>query len=89
VGEEIRTFTNHEIPVQKDDMVYVFSDGYTDQFGGPKGKKFMMQRFRTFLQNIHAKTAHEQHALIEERLKDWKGDLEQVDDIVVMGVRIT
>ncbi|MFT5021169.1 MAG: serine phosphatase RsbU (regulator of sigma subunit) [Polaribacter sp.] len=89
VGEETRTFTNHEIPVQKDDMVYVFSDGYTDQFGGPKGKKFMMQRFRTFLQNIHAKTAHEQHALIEERLKDWKGDLEQVDDIVVMGVRIT
>ena len=89
VGEEIRTFTNHEIPVQKDDMVYVFSDGYADQFGGPKGKKFMMKRFRTFLQNIHAKTAHEQHALIEEQLKDWKGDLEQVDDIVVMGVRIT
>jgi serine phosphatase RsbU (regulator of sigma subunit)/Tfp pilus assembly protein PilF len=89
VGEDTRRFVNHEIPVQKNDMVYIFSDGYADQFGGHNGKKFMIKRFRTFLQNIHTKTAHEQHTLLEEQLNNWKGNLKQVDDIVIMGVRIT
>jgi serine phosphatase RsbU (regulator of sigma subunit) len=89
VGEEIRTFTNHIIPVEKDDMIYVFSDGYADQFGGPNGKKFMMRRFRGYLKSIHGKPVAEQHILLQKQLKNWKGKLEQVDDIVIMGVRIS
>ncbi|MGB1318419.1 MAG: SpoIIE family protein phosphatase, partial [Flavobacteriales bacterium] len=89
VGEDERKFTNHEIPVQKGDMLYVFSDGYADQFGGPSGKKFMMRRFRSFLQQIHTKPVEEQHTMLDKQLKNWKGKLEQVDDIVILGVRIS
>lgn len=89
IGEEIREFTNHVIPVQKGDMVYVFSDGFADQFGGPKGKKFMVRRFRAMLKKIHTKPVVEQQEIVEKQLKSWKGNLEQIDDIVVMGVRIS
>lgn len=89
VGEEIRSFTNHEIKVQKDDMVYLFSDGYYDQFGGPNGKKFMIRRFKSMLEDIHKEHVDKQYDLVAKNLKNWKGNLEQVDDIVVMGVRIS
>lgn len=89
VGEEIRQFSNHEIPLQKGDMIYVFSDGYADQFGGPNGKKFMIRRFRSLLTDIHKESVDRQYDLIAKQLKNWKGNLEQVDDIVVMGVRIS
>ena len=88
VGEEIRQFTNHTIPLKKGDMIYVFSDGFSDQFGGPQGKKFMVRRFKELLQSIHEEPVDKQHDLIAKQLKNWKGNFEQVDDIVIMGIRI-
>ncbi|MBI1286360.1 MAG: SpoIIE family protein phosphatase [Flavobacteriales bacterium] len=89
VGEEIRQFTNHRIQLQKNDMIYVFSDGYYDQFGGPNGKKFMIRRFKAMLTEIHKEPVDRQYDLVAKNLRNWKGNLEQVDDIVVMGVRVT
>ncbi|MCB0756424.1 MAG: SpoIIE family protein phosphatase, partial [Flavobacteriales bacterium] len=89
VGETVNEFTNHEIKVQKGDMVYVFTDGFADQFGGPQGKKFMMNRFRKMLSDVHSKPVDEQFELLSKTLKQWKGNLEQVDDICVVGVRIS
>ncbi|MFM1875920.1 MAG: hypothetical protein RL266_1657, partial [Bacteroidota bacterium] len=88
VGEEIREFTNHEIDLQTGDMIYIFSDGFADQFGGPNGKKFMLKRFKAMLEDIHRKPLNQQYDLLVKHLKNWKGNLEQVDDIIVMGVKI-
>lgn len=88
VGEEIREFTNHEIDVESGDMLYIFSDGFADQFGGPNGKKFMIKRFKAMLEDIHRRPLDEQYDLLVKHLKNWKGNLEQVDDIIVLGVKI-
>lgn len=87
VGEK-KSFTNHKISVQKGDVIYLFSDGYADQFGGNKGKKFMVNQFRQLLISIHEKAMSEQKFILEQRLEEWKGAEDQVDDILVMGVRI-
>jgi serine phosphatase RsbU (regulator of sigma subunit) len=88
-GEEFPEFTNHEIPIQKGDCYYMFSDGFPDQFGGPKGKKFMSKRFRELLHEIHEKPMTEQQMILEKTLDDWMGDEnEQVDDILVMGIKL-
>ena len=89
IGEQITAFENHKIKVQKGDIVYVFTDGYADQFGGPNGKKFMMNRFRKLLLEIHIKPMNEQHDLLDKTFKKWKGNLDQVDDICILAVRIT
>lgn len=81
-------FKSHRIELKKDDMIYVFTDGYADQFGGPEGKKFMTKRFKDLLLSIHKKTAAEQEAKLEESLNEWKKNNSQVDDILVMGIRI-
>lgn len=88
IGEQAKKFTNHKLDAKSGDMLYVFSDGYADQFGGPKGKKFMMRRFRELLTDIHKKPVDEQHDLLLAHYKNWKGNLEQIDDIIVMGIRI-
>ena len=89
VGEEIRQFTNHTIKLKKGDVLYVFSDGYADQFGGPDGKKFKLRRFKSMLHEIHAQPMDKQYELSKKLLANWMGNLEQIDDIVLMGVRIT
>ncbi len=89
VGEESGTFRNHEIKVQEGDMLYLFSDGFSDQFGGPQGKKFKVRRFKEMLREVHTFPVDQQYKMISERLKQWIGDLEQVDDIVLLGVRIS
>lgn len=88
IGEESKAFTNTEISVQKGDAVYIFSDGFADQFGGPKGKKMKLNGFRDMLKGLHDKPMKIQSELLALKLEDWMGKLEQVDDIVVMGVRI-
>ncbi|HIO72833.1 MAG TPA: hypothetical protein EYN38_06990 [Flavobacteriales bacterium] len=82
-----KPFTHHELKLEKGDTIYLFSDGYPDQFGGKKDKKFMMKNFKKLLLSIHDKTMNEQKAILESTMAEWKGDTEQVDDILVMGVR--
>jgi len=82
------SFTSHSIELKKRDTIYIFSDGYADQFGGPKGKKFMYKPFKKLLLSIQDKNMNEQKKILEQRFNDWKGELEQVDDICVIGVRI-
>ncbi len=89
VGEEIKSFTNHTLQLEPDDAVYVFSDGFADQFGGPRGKKLKLNGFRDLLLNIHRKPMKEQEKLLALKLKEWMGDLDQVDDILVIGVHIS
>ncbi len=88
VGEELNKFTNHDIKVKSGDVLYIFSDGYPDQFGGPKNKKFMSKRFREMLLEIHGQPMKEQKQILSKRIHDWMGDNTQVDDILIIGIRI-
>jgi len=81
------SFTDHRIELQKGDVVYLFSDGYADQFGGPQGKKFMYRRFRELLQEIHELPMEDQRAALVDAFTRWRGGHEQVDDILVIGLR--
>jgi tetratricopeptide (TPR) repeat protein len=82
-------FTNKEIQVAKGDMLYIYSDGFPDQFGGEKGKKYLSGKFKKFLLSISDKPIDEQNTLIKAEFTNWIGDHEQIDDVCVMGVRIT
>ncbi len=82
------SFTNHMIKVERGDMLYLFSDGYADQFGGPRGKKFMVKRFRQLILEISPLPLDIQQELLLKRHLEWKGDRKQLDDILVMGVRL-
>ena len=82
------SFTNHEIALQKGDSFYISSDGYADQFGGADGRKFMSKKYKELLLQICNKPMDEQKSIILKEHLDWKGHHEQVDDILVMGVRV-
>lgn len=88
VGDELKPFTDHAIQLRKDDVVYVFSDGYADQFGGPDGKKYKYKTFKKFLLSISQLPIDEQKRLLIEEYDSWKGSFEQIDDVLVMGMRI-
>jgi serine phosphatase RsbU (regulator of sigma subunit) len=81
-------YTNNEMQLYSGDMVYLFSDGYADQFGGPLGKKYKYNRFREFLLKIHHLSSAEQKEQLKKEFTEWKGNLEQVDDIIVIGMRV-
>ena len=85
---EPKPFTNHRIQLQKGDTVYIFTDGYADQFGGPKGKKFRYSQFEKLLVSIQEKSMTEQREILSETIDKWKGELEQIDDICIIGVKI-
>jgi DNA-binding response OmpR family regulator len=82
-----RNFTLHEIDFEKNDIIYLFSDGIIDQFGGPKEKRFMIKYLKELLLSNHDKTMIRQKEMITEELNQWKGDLVQTDDILVLGIR--
>ncbi len=83
-----KDFTNHTFNLQKGDVVYLFTDGYADQFGGEKGKKFKYKHLKdVLLANVH-KQMHEQKEVLAKTINDWKSDLEQVDDILIIGIKI-
>ena len=88
LGEEKKKFTNHSIQLQKGDSVYIFSDGYADQFGGPNGKKFMANHFRDLLMQVHQQPIEKQKEVLNKTIEEWRGPLDQVDDILVIGVKI-
>ncbi|MFO7867665.1 MAG: two-component regulator propeller domain-containing protein [Bacteroidales bacterium] len=81
-------FKNHIVKVQPGDTFYIFSDGYVDQFGGPKRKKMKYLRFRHLLLSIHNLPFMKQNRQLKEFLLNWKGDLEQVDDILIIGFNV-
>jgi serine phosphatase RsbU (regulator of sigma subunit) len=89
IYEKMNPFTRHEIQLEPGDVLYLTSDGYEDQFGGPEGKKFKSKRFKEMLLEIHKYPMKSQKEIIEKRFDEWKGDLNQVDDIVVTGIAIS
>lgn len=85
--EEARKFTNNEININKGDLIYIFSDGYADQFGGETGKKFKSKPMKELLLALKEKPMDIQQQILENTLEAWKGDIEQVDDILIIGRR--
>ena len=85
---EPKPYSNHHIQLEKDDIIYIFSDGYADQFGGIKGKKFMYRQFRETLLSLIDKPMHEHKKILDDKIEAWRGSYEQEDDILVIGVRI-
>ncbi|OFY90169.1 MAG: hypothetical protein A3K10_15125 [Bacteroidetes bacterium RIFCSPLOWO2_12_FULL_31_6] len=81
-------FTNHTFNIQKGDYVCIFTDGFADQFGGPKGKKYKYNTFKEKLLNIYQTPMNEQKQLLSKEFEMWKGNLQQVDDICIIGLRI-
>jgi serine phosphatase RsbU (regulator of sigma subunit)/Tfp pilus assembly protein PilF len=86
-GDE-KSFTLHTLPLLKGDLLYTFTDGYADQFGGPKGKKFKYKQLEECFLEICSLSLSEQKKILDSRMEAWKGPHEQVDDILVMGIRI-
>ena len=83
-----KPFTTHEIELQKGDTLYMFTDGYADQFGGEKGKKFRYKYFKELLISISNSSMQKQKEIIEQTFYKWKGEHEQVDDVLIMGFKI-
>jgi serine phosphatase RsbU (regulator of sigma subunit)/tetratricopeptide (TPR) repeat protein len=81
-------FTNNRIEIKKGDYVYLFSDGYADQFGGPRGKKFMYKPFQTLLIQNCSMPLHIQKEILEDTFERWRNGREQVDDVMVIGIHI-
>ncbi len=85
---ELKPFTTSKIKLQKGDTIYTFSDGYADQFGGEKGKKLKTANFKKLLLSIQDQPMEKQKEIINDGFEKWKGDLEQIDDVCVIGVRV-
>jgi serine phosphatase RsbU (regulator of sigma subunit) len=85
---EKHTIINHTIQVKKSDCIYIFSDGYADQFGGNDNKKFKTSRLQELLISMNKTPMLEQKKIIHQTLKNWQGNNEQVDDILVIGIKI-
>jgi serine phosphatase RsbU (regulator of sigma subunit) len=85
---EEKEFDSQDFRLSKGDKIYMFSDGYPDQFGGPLGRKFKMVRLKNMLRDIHDKPMDEQYNYIKNNFELWKEDIEQVDDVLFMGIEL-
>lgn len=83
-----KPFTNVKVEFEKNDTLYLFTDGFVDQFGGPKGKKFKRKKFKELLLSINNKSSKDKKSYIDNIFERWKGDLEQVDDVCVVGIQL-
>jgi len=86
--EQMLEFESRELELSKDDKLYIFSDGFVDQFGGPKGKKFMKKRFKETLLKIYELPMQRQREELNRVFEEWKGENEQLDDVLVIGIKI-
>lgn len=87
MDKDVQSYSLKKIQVQKGDMLYLFSDGYADQFGGKKNRKFMMKRFKELLINLHTLHLEKQNHVLQETFIQWKGNNEQIDDVLILGIR--
>jgi serine phosphatase RsbU (regulator of sigma subunit) len=81
-------FSVSELPMIVGQTLYILSDGYEDQFGGPMGKKFLSKAMKRFLLSLQGKPMNDQRNALNQTIEDWKGELDQVDDILVIGLKI-
>ncbi len=88
IQENTKEFTNHTIKLEEGDTIYLFTDGFGDQFGGPKGKKFTRQQFQDLLLSIQDKSMADQQMELFRKHREWKGRGQQVDDILVIGIKV-
>jgi len=88
VHEKMNPYTNHWVDLKKGDTFYIFSDGFVDQFGGPNQKKFLSKNFRKVLCALQGKSMLVQGAELDKAFEEWRKDVEQIDDVTVIGVRI-
>lgn len=86
--EAAKKYVNHSVQLQTGDTIYLFSDGYADQFGGPQGKKFKLSQLKALLLNLQDQEMNDQLRILEQTIETWKGSHEQVDDMLVIGVRV-
>jgi len=87
-SSEILAFENFEVDIQKDDLIYLFSDGFADQFGGEKGKKMGYKRFKEKLLSLEGESLKNQEVELDSSFEKWKGSLEQLDDVCLIGLKI-
>lgn len=88
IHDVMNPFTLHQMALKQGDAFYTFSDGYADQFGGPAQKKFLLKNFRNLLLSIQDLSMIEQGNRLDEVFEDYRKELEQVDDVVVIGVKV-
>ena len=88
IHETMQPFTNHWIDLKKGDTFYIFSDGFVDQFGGPNQKKYLSKNFKITLAELQSKTMYQQGAELDSIFEEWRKDIEQIDDVTVIGVRV-
>ena len=87
IHEEMRPFTNHWVDLKKGDTFYIHSDGFADQFGGPNQKKFLSKNFKRILLEMQNKPMLDQGAELDKIFEEWRKEVEQIDDVTVIGVR--
>ncbi len=87
-GERAESFKLYKLDHTKEDTLYLYTDGFADQFGGPKGKKFMYKRMNTLAAELSSRPLEDQKTIMIEEFENWKGHLEQIDDVCVIGIKI-
>jgi serine phosphatase RsbU (regulator of sigma subunit) len=87
VHDIMQPFRGQQIPLHTGDQVYIFSDGFADQFGGPRRKKFKYRPFKELLLSNSEKAMAEQGLLLDQAFERWMGDVEQIDDVLVIGLK--
>jgi serine phosphatase RsbU (regulator of sigma subunit) len=85
---DAKPFSLAEFQLEEDDIIYIFTDGFQDQFGGPKEKKFRVAQMRKLFLSLDNHKMEKQREIIDTIFEEWRGELEQVDDVCIIGVRI-